>query len=519
MTFIFRPPKRIKKAKTDSSQEVLDKLQNYLEDSTGEVQKILCGFWQDQQDAITYQELGAAILAGCLSEDILNLWRQDYSRLVTGKLQDVWKKAMEAGSRSPKIFEGLSFSFSTHEPYVISWIQSRGAAFVTSCMDGQKLAMQSLLSKKMTEKHTVDELARMIRPCIGLTEGQAKANARYYDNIVENLKKEHSRMKPESIRKKAGEAAQKYAERQHRQRATTIAQTECAFAYNQGADESVRQAQEGNLLGVVKKRWSTAGNENVCDICRALEGVEIDMGKEFDFKGRILFAGQKRMPPAHPRCACAIEYIETSPPVFGNIPAIDVSITQSDSFREYSDEEINSIAFKTETIASKYVSTESKWSGNMVITDDGVGDGTGHNVHYGKLWNCDIVTGHKTAPAVLLHEQLHARSDSHYPSIIYSRFQCIEEAAVQFMAVEICIAEGIEVISSGYDEKIDILRQLRGYLKDYGTDLEFAKALIEVPLPGRLGWLSEKLYATMRETAGVTVADYMELSKLLDSLY
>ena len=292
MTFIFRPPKRIKKAKTDSSQEVLDKLQNYLEDSTGEVQKILCGFWQDQQDAITYQELRAAILAGCLSEDILNLWRQDYSRLVTGKLQDVWKKAMEAGSRSPKIFEGLSFSFSTHEPYVISWIQSRGAAFVTSCMDGQKLAMQSLLSKKMTEKHTVDELARMIRPCIGLTEGQAKANARYYDNIVENLKKEHPRMKPESIRKKAGEAAQKYAERQHRQRAMTIAQTECAFAYNQGADESVRQAQEGNLLGVVKKRWSTAGNENVCDICRALEGVEIDMGKEFDFKGRILFAGR-----------------------------------------------------------------------------------------------------------------------------------------------------------------------------------------------------------------------------------
>lgn len=151
--------------------------------------------------------------------------------------------------------------------------------------------------------------------------------------------------------------------------------------------------------------------------------------------------------------------------------------------------------------------------------DDGVGDGTGHNVHYGKLWNCDIVTGHKTAPAVILHEQLHARSASHYPSTIYSRFQCIEESTVQFTAVEICKAEGIEVISSGYDEKIDILRQLRGYLKDYRTDLEFAKALIEVPLPGRLEWLSEKLYATMRETAGVTVADYMELSKLLDSLY
>ena len=316
MTFIFRPPKRVQKTKPDNGQEVLDKLQNYLENNTGGVQEILCGFWQDQQNTIAYQELRAAILAGYLSEDILKLWRQDYSRLAVNKLQDIWKRAMEAGSRSPKILEGLPFSFSTQEPGVMDWIQSRGAAFVTSCIDEQKAAIQALLSKKMVESHTVDELARLIRPCIGLTEGQAKANARYYDSIVANLKKDHPRMKPESVRKKAREAYQKYAERQHRQRAMTIAQTESAFAYNHGADEGVRQAQEENLLGVVKKRWSTAGNENVCDICRALEGVEIDMDKEFDFKGRVLFAGQKRMPPAHPRCACAIEYIEVEPPVF-----------------------------------------------------------------------------------------------------------------------------------------------------------------------------------------------------------
>ena len=32
--------------------------------------------------------------------------------------------------------------------------------------------------------------------------------------------------------------------------------------------------------------------------------------------GRRLFAEQNLMPPAHPRCACAIEYIELEPPVF-----------------------------------------------------------------------------------------------------------------------------------------------------------------------------------------------------------
>ena len=38
-------------------------------------------------------------------------------------------------------------------------------------------------------------------------------------------------MKAESIQRKALDAAQKYAERKHRQRAMTIAQTELAFAY------------------------------------------------------------------------------------------------------------------------------------------------------------------------------------------------------------------------------------------------------------------------------------------------
>lgn len=165
----------------------------------------------------------------------------------------------------------------------------------------------------MREGHTVDELARLIRPCIGLTEGQAKANARYYDNIVANLRKEHPRMKIESIRKKAREAALKYAERQHRERAFTIAQTESAFAYNRGADEGIRQAQAEGYLGIVKKRWSTSGDDGVCEICASLEGMEIDMDAEFDFKGKILFRGHKLLPPAHPRCACAIEYIEETP--------------------------------------------------------------------------------------------------------------------------------------------------------------------------------------------------------------
>ena len=137
-----------------------------------------------------------------------------------------------------------------------------------------------------------------------------------YDSVKATLRTDHPRMKPENIRKKALDAAQKYAEQKHRQRAFTIAQTELEFAYNRGADQGVRQAQSQGLIGKTTKRWITSGDDAVCSICAALDGTEIEMDDNFDFKGRLLFAGQKMLPPAHPRCACAVEYIEVEPPMF-----------------------------------------------------------------------------------------------------------------------------------------------------------------------------------------------------------
>ena len=307
MAILIMPAKRVRKAKTRNSQEVLQRLQEFLEQGAdaGRLVSILCGFWEDQQEAVSYQELRQIVMDGTVSKEMLKLWSQDYSKLVANTLSIHWTAAAGAGISGQPIMDGLSFEFNTQKPGILNWISSHGAEFVTSCTEEQKKAVAALLTKKMVDGHTVDELSRMIRPCIGLTEGQAKANARFYDNIVETLKKEHPRMKEESIRKKAQEAAMKYAERQHRYRAMTIAQTESAFAYNRGADEGIRQAQAQNLIGKVIKRWSTSGDDQVCAVCQGLEGMEAEMDKGFPFKGKLLFQGQDLLPPAHPRCACA----------------------------------------------------------------------------------------------------------------------------------------------------------------------------------------------------------------------
>lgn len=310
MSIRILPSKQIKKAKSKNSQEVLERLEEFLEDRCDVPVQILCGFWEDQQEAITYQELRQAVEDGVLSESAMALWRQDYSILISNRLRSMWTDAIAAGPLGQPILRDRAFRFDTQSPGLLKWINERGAQLVTACTKEQKDAIAALLTKKMRDGHTVDELSRLIRPCIGLTERDAKAAAKLYDSIVETLKKDHPRMKPESIQKKALDATCKYAERKHRQRAMTIAQTESAFAYNRGADEGIRQAQQQGYLGTVKKRWSTSGDDRVCGICQALEGMEIEMDKRFPFKGKMLFSGQDLLPPAHPNCACAVEYIE-----------------------------------------------------------------------------------------------------------------------------------------------------------------------------------------------------------------
>ena len=302
------PANRVRKAKTKNGKEVLRRLEEFLRGGCDGPVEILCGFWKDQQNAITYQELRQAVQDGSISPETLRLWSQDYSVLVTDKLSALWIDAVQAGSMGQPVLDGLVFS--TQTPGVLNWIDERGAEFVTASTKEQKNAIAALLRKKIKDGHTVDELSRLIRPCIGLTERDAKAAVRLYDHIVATLREEHPRMKPENIRKKALDTTQKYAERKHRQRAMTIAQTESAFAYNRGADEGIRQAQAAGYLGVVKKRWCTSGDDAVCETCASLEGLEIDMDAEFGFKGRVLFQSHKLLPPAHPRCACAVEYIE-----------------------------------------------------------------------------------------------------------------------------------------------------------------------------------------------------------------
>ena len=431
------PPKRVQKVKTANSQEVLERLEEYLENNCEEPVQILCGFWEDQQNAITYQELRQAVLDGTLSKEAIELWRQDYSKLISGRLKGLWTNAIIAGASGQPILDDKTFVFNTQTPGMLKWIQTRGAQLVTACTSEQKEAISILLAKKMKEGHTVDELSRLIRPCIGLTKGDAQAAAKLYDSIIENLKKEHPRMKPENMQRKALDATCKYAEKKHRQRAMTIAQTESAFAYNRGADEGIRQAQQQGYLGTVKKRWSTSGDDRVCSTCQALEGTEIEMDKSFPFKGKTLFPGQDLLPPAHPRCACAVEYIEVEPVVFtdrglsaGDDDSVEIPEHEPPEYLGSLDNMSDDV-IKSELIKYEAEIVNSNIENAVVISSSGL------------VWKC---FGNEKAvyPNIDLSEELYGAYVTHNHPIQETHFSFSYDDISLFMDYELTQLKGVD---------------------------------------------------------------------------
>lgn len=316
--WLFKRPRRIvyKRRHSESAQEILDRLREYLDGETSEPVELLCGFWKDQQNAITYQELRELVKTGYLDEITARLWQQDYSMLVTERLPRIWGNAMIAGAANQPLIQGVStaFTFNTQTPGVVEWMRSRGAYLVTECTQTQKDAIALLLEDSVRNSHSVDELAKLIRPTIGLTKQQTAAVRNFYDNMVKTLTEQHPRTKPESIQAQALAQTTKYAERLHRQRAMTIAQTESAYAYNYGDYEGIRQAQADHLIGRCEKRWITSGDDRVCNDCGELDGKQIGMEDLFFSGNKVEYDESGLFPPLHPRCACAVQYIEIEPP-------------------------------------------------------------------------------------------------------------------------------------------------------------------------------------------------------------
>lgn len=301
----------IRKAKkSKAGKDALTKLNDYLNANTAEPMFWLQNMFTNQQNAITYKELREAIQHGYLDEKTLQAWQQDYANFVNTHLAPTWQQAAQAGAAS----HAKDWVFDAMGDGITDWIKDRGASWVTSISDDSRQAIQALIGAGAAGQYTVDELSRAIRPLVGLTKPQAEANLKYYTQVRDGLLANNPHMKKATAEKAAKDAAMKYAARQHRYRAYTIATTEMSFAYNFGYTEYIRQAQGAGYMGDGYLVVDVAGDDEVCPVCSSMEGQQIPLDQPF--QGKALFAGQKNIPPFHPRCRCATHFEETTPPVF-----------------------------------------------------------------------------------------------------------------------------------------------------------------------------------------------------------
>jgi len=187
----------------------------------------------------------------------------------------------------------LSGSFDLANPYAAAFLAEHGAALVTEITATTRVALATALTTYATEGLSADQIARAIRPFVGLHSRQAAALLAYR---AEQL----AEATTARLRTAAEARIARYAARLLRERLTTIARTELVTAHARGTLDSWREAdRQGLLRPGARKVWLTAPGERTCDICRPLDGVKVALNEPFPRTGALA-------PTLHPNCRCAM---------------------------------------------------------------------------------------------------------------------------------------------------------------------------------------------------------------------
>lgn len=292
----------IKKKKT-TYEEVAKRLRHLINQNEPRLVYFLARTWKEQESVITYKQLREAIENGAVSEQMVDKWRQSYSKLVSETMLPNWISAIEAAR--DQFRERSQGSYIPGYDAMINWTREHAANWVVDITEDQRQAVNGLVQRAARlEFQTSDALARAIRPAVGLYPQQATANFNYYQRVRSSLLKDNPNMRVKTAEKRARDASIKYGDKQHRYRAQMIARTELAAAYNQSEDMAVRQAvMDGHMLPTTTKEALDSDDARVCKECKAMNSVRVPLGQPFP--------NGFQTPPFHPHCRCVTMYIES----------------------------------------------------------------------------------------------------------------------------------------------------------------------------------------------------------------
>lgn len=174
-------------------------------------------------------------------------------------------------------------------------------------------------------------------------------------------------------------------------------------------------------------------------------------------------------------------------------------------------EEFEQTARQIKEEITQYSDRPSKWSGNIRVDNELAKE----HSKGAKEWTCDISVVETADNGTIWHEMLHSCSCSYYDRNVYGTNQAIEETSVEWLKQQICNEQQI-ANSYAYEERTIVLKALNDRFS-YGTDMEFARELFNVPLPDRYQWLEDKVDNSLR-SEGASFTDYNDVMKFLSRL-
>lgn len=174
-------------------------------------------------------------------------------------------------------------------------------------------------------------------------------------------------------------------------------------------------------------------------------------------------------------------------------------------------EEFEQTAQQIKNEITQYSDRPSKWSGNIIVDNLMMSGGT----LGAKEWSCDISLIDTADDGTIWHEMLHSCSCSYYRHEVYDANEYIEETSVEWLKQQICKEKNI-VNSYAYEDKTIVLQSLNDSFL-FGTDMEFAKELYNVPLPERYQWLKNRVDEYLKR-AGASNKDYEDVMKFVERL-
>lgn len=296
-----------------NSRDVVRELDNVFDRRTPQAVRWLYNTWNAQAEAIKFQEIGNALSTGQVQPEWIEMWRQDYARYVNERLRPEWVAAAEAGRANVQagILNEFGFMSGSASPvsfpgtWAVDWMDTRGLEFGVLLTDTQRRAASAIITEfGIAQGLGERELARYLRPAIGLTPNQARALGKFRNSLIEAAE-----LSPAAINKKT----QAYSAFLTQVRAKRIARTEMTWAYNMGQMDAIREYKLKGWIPdsmVIVKEWFTNPDERTCPWCMALHGRIV--GIEETYPGLTKQVPNTFTPPAHPNCRCSINILVVS---------------------------------------------------------------------------------------------------------------------------------------------------------------------------------------------------------------